>query len=44
MVSNALGKHKNKSETFNSDKLYLKKYKKIEKRLLEEINEMTIIQ
>ena len=41
MVSNALNKHKNKSETIASEKNYLNKYKKIESRLIKEISTMT---
>ena len=43
MVSNALSKHKNKSETHQCDTRYLKKYRRIEKRLLEEIEQMTTL-
>ncbi len=43
MVSSALNKHKNKSENLSSDLKYIKKYKKIENRLLDDINQMTLI-
>tara|TARA_Y100001972_G_C7543539_1_gene273410 strand:- start:160 stop:621 length:462 start_codon:yes stop_codon:yes gene_type:complete len=41
MVSNALNKHKNKSKNISNEKKYLDKYKRIERRLLQEINTMT---
>ena len=41
MVSNALNKHKNKSKNIINEKKYLDKYKRIERRLLQEINTMT---
>ncbi len=41
MVSNALNKHKNKSENILTEQKYLGRFKKIESRLIKEISKMT---
>ena len=41
MVSNALNKHKNKSENIHTEQKYLGRFKKIESRLIKEISKMT---
>ena len=40
MVSSALSQHKNKSQNISGDFIYIKKYNKIEKRLITEIDKM----